>query len=130
MRPSASVLETIAAVGDTHAHLQLALCMLARWQREIGANFDAVFLCGDVGTFTDAAQLDNATRRHAKSNPCELEFFQQWSTAPQAHWLDAIFASTTSGGLGLACPVVMVHGNHEGFEHLERLAPKKRPADD
>lgn len=122
--------ETIAVMGDTHAHLQLALCMLARWQRDIGANFDAVFLCGDVGTFTEPAQLDNATRRHARSNPCELEFLQQWSAAPQAHWLDAIFAPTTSGGLGLTCPVVMVHGNHEGFEHLERLAPKKRPADD
>jgi hypothetical protein len=25
--------------------------------------------------------------------------------------------SRDDGGLGLTCPVVMVHGNHEGFEH-------------
>ena len=53
--------ETFAIVGDVHGHLQLALCTLARWQRERGGSaFDAVFLCGDVGTFTEDAQLDSA----------------------------------------------------------------------
>jgi hypothetical protein len=28
----------------------------------------AKLLCGDVGTFTDYSQLDNATLRHAKAN--------------------------------------------------------------
>ena len=61
--------EMIAVVGDTHGHLQLALCVLARWQIELGAAFDAVLLCGDVGSFTDDEELDNATRAHAGRNP-------------------------------------------------------------
>lgn len=32
-------------------------------------------------------------------------------------------------GLGLDCPVVMVHGNHEGFTHLERLVPPGFPGE-
>ncbi len=117
----------IAVVGDVHGHLQLACCMLARWQRELGVMFEAAFLCGDVGTFTDSAQLDSATRAHAKRNPCELEFLHQWSTVPQAPWLDYIFLPEDEGGLGLGCPVVMVHGNHEGFSHLESLVPPQLP---
>jgi hypothetical protein len=114
-----------AVVGDVHGHLQLALCTLARWQRERGRQFSAVFLCGDVGTFTEDGQLDSATHRHARDNPCELEFLSQWSTVPPAPWLDAIFRPEPEG-LGLCCPVVMVHGNHEGFAHLETLYPRRR----
>ncbi len=98
---------------------------LARMQQQRGQDFSAVFLCGDVGAFTDNAQLDSATRGHARNNPCELEFLTQWSTVPQAPWLDAIFRPTPQG-LGLTCPVVMVHGNHEGFAHLETLYPRWR----
>jgi predicted phosphodiesterase len=112
----------IAVVGDVHGHLQLALCLVARWQIEQRVRFDAVFLCGDVGTFVGESQLDSTTRRHARQNPCELEFLRQWATRPPAPWIDAIFACPEDGGLGLACPVVMVHGNHEGFTHLQTLA--------
>lgn len=119
--------ETLAVLGDVHGHLQLALCMLARWQRESGTRLDAVLLCGDVGTFTDYNQLDNATRRHAADNPCELEFLTQWSTTACAPWLEAIFTDGDEG-LGLSCPVVMVHGNHEGFAHLQDLAPGRPPS--
>lgn len=117
----------IAVVGDLHGHLQLALCVLARWQEELKVNFEAVLLCGDVGTFTDERQLDNATRRHGKVNPCELEFLRQWSTDPQAPWLSHIFRGKDEDGLGLICPVVMVHGNHEGFEHLAGLVAPITP---
>ncbi len=117
----------IAAVGDVHGHLQLALCILARWQRELGRPFDAVLLCGDVGTFTSEEQLDSATRRHARQNPCELEFMHHWAVAPQPPWIQAIFRSAEEDGLGLTCPVIMVHGNHEGFAHLERLVPATWP---
>ena len=113
----------IAIVGDTHGHVQLALCVLARWQIELGTAFDGVLFCGDVGSFTTEEELDNATRAHAKRNPIELEFFTQWSTSPQAPWLDFIFREACDGGLGLTCPVVMVHGNHEGFQRLEQIAP-------
>lgn len=115
---------TYAIVGDVHGHLQLALCTLARWQRERGRPFSAVLLVGDVGTFTEESQLDNATHRHARENPCELEFLTQWSAYPPRPWIDAIFQPAPEG-LGLCCPIVMVHGNHEGFAHLERLYSQK-----
>jgi predicted phosphodiesterase len=117
----------ICVIGDTHGHLQLALCVAARWQRELGAKFEAVFLCGDVGSFTEDYQLDSTTRRHAKTNPCELEFLHQWSVDPQPPWLARIFEPIGHGGLGLECPVVMVHGNHEGFAHLQTLIPESIP---
>ena len=119
---------SVCVIGDTHGHLQLALCVAARWQQVLGVTFETVLLCGDVGTFTDDSQLDSATRRHAKSNPCELEFLHQWSTTPQSHWLAKIFAPRAQDGLGLECPVIMVHGNHEGFAHLVRLLTDYLPA--
>lgn len=122
----------LAVVGDVHGHLQLALCMLARWQRHLGVDFDAVLLCGDVGTFADEGQLDSATRKHARNNVCELEFLRQWAPFPPAPWLEHLFrpADESGGGLGLTCPVVMVHGNHEGFAHLESLGSRRqRPAE-
>jgi hypothetical protein len=117
----------LAFVGGCHGHPQLVLCVLARRQRELGVRFEAVVLCGDVGTFTHDSQLENATRRRGKANSCELEFLHPWSTDPPARWLDAIFRAEADGGLGLTCPVVMVHGNHEGFAHLERLTPARPP---
>jgi len=119
----------ICIIGDTHGHLQLALCVVAQWQKVLGVTFEAVFLCGDVGTFTEDSQLDSTTRRHAKVNPCELEFLNQWSVRPQPYWLARIFASRESDGLGLECPVIMVHGNHEGFTHLARLVSGGFPSD-
>jgi hypothetical protein len=119
----------ICVIGDTHGHLQLGLCTAARWQRELGVAFEAVFLAGDIGSFTEDSQLDSATRRHAKTNPCELEFLYQWAVDPQPPWLEPIFLPQESGGLGLTCPVVMVHGNHEGFAHLETLFPRSLPAE-
>lgn len=113
----------IAVIGDCHGHLQLALCVAARWQEELGVHFTAVFLCGDVGTFTTENELDSATRSHARDNACELEFLTQWSTTPPAPWLDAIFRPTTDDGLGLCCPIAMIHGNHEGFAYLTKLVP-------
>ena len=113
--------QSICVIGDTHGHLQLALCMAARWQKCLSVEFEAVFLCGDVGTFTAEDQLDNATRRHSKSNACELEFLTQWSVDPHPAWLNRIFMPGSAGGLGLTYPVVMVHGNHEGFDHLQRV---------
>jgi hypothetical protein len=116
----------IAVLGDLHGHLQLGLCTLARWQAETGIPISAILLAGDIGTFTDECQLDSATRAHARNNPCELEFLTQWSMTPPPPWLDAIFQPHPEG-LGLACPVIMVHGNHEGFAHLATLANPRRP---
>lgn len=119
---------SVCVIGDTHGHLQLALCVAARWQQELEVRFDAVFLCGDVGTFTDESQLDSTTRRHSKSNPCELEFLHQWSASPQLLWLSKIFDACVRGGLGLECPIIMVHRNHEGFAHLATLVPTDIPS--
>ena len=65
-------LHQVAIVGDCHGHLQLALCVLARWQEHLGQDFEAVFLCGDVGTFTETSPPDSATHDHARRNPCEI----------------------------------------------------------
>jgi predicted phosphodiesterase len=119
------MLENFAILGDLHGHLQLALCMVARWQKELALKFDGVFLCGDVGTFTDAQQLDNAIIAHGRLNSCELEFLNQWAPNPPAPWLQHIFWE--DDGLGLTCPIVMIHGNHEGFAHLQTLAPRRIP---
>jgi hypothetical protein len=89
----------LCAVGDTHGHLQLALGMAARWQEELGLGFDAVLLCGDVGTFTEPGQLDNATRRHARNNPCELEFLDQWAAVPQPEWIQKLFRRVASASV-------------------------------
>lgn len=117
----------ICVIGDVHGHLQLALLIAARWQLDLSTRFDAVFLVGDVGTFADDSQLDKATRRHLQENPCEIEVLRQWMTSPPAPWLGRLFRPVEAGGLGLCCPVVMVHGNHEGFEHLVGLVPKEAP---
>lgn len=119
---------TFCTVGDVHGHLQMALSIVARWQMERSITFDAVFLCGDVATFTTDSELDNATRRHARANPCELEFLTHWASKPPAPWLEYIFRPLEEDGLGLACPVVMVHGNHEGFPSLAKLAPQTIPS--
>jgi predicted phosphodiesterase len=119
----------ILVVGDVHGHLQLALCVAARWQEELRAEFDAVLLCGDVGVFPDVSKLDRATLRHAERNPCEIEFPLQWATEPPAPWLDSIFLPKEDGGLGLLCPVAMVHGNHEDFDHLASLVQGRPPAE-
>lgn len=119
----------ICVVGDVHGHLQLALLIAARWQQELGVEFEAVFLAGDVGTFASLDDLDKATRRHAPDNPCELEFPLQWMAQPPAPHLARLFAPLEQRGCGLTCPVVMVTGNHEGFAHLEPLLTSPIPAE-
>lgn len=112
---------SLCILGDVHGHLQLGLSLAALWQRTLEVQFEAVLLCGDVGTFTEDSQLDSATRNFARRNSCELEFMNQWMQYPQPAWLSRIFEPVSRGGLGLECPVVMAHGNHEGFEHLSTL---------
>jgi hypothetical protein len=115
----------ICAVGDVHGHMQLALGVAARWQQELDVEFDAVLLAGDVAAYADESRLDQATRRHAQMNPCEVELLRHWIDPP-APWLDGIFAAVSDGGLGLICPIVMVAGNHEDFDHLESIKPASR----
>ncbi len=118
---------TVCAVGDVHGHLQLALCMAARWQRTLDFPFDALLLCGDVGSFTNESHPDSTTRKHSKSNPIELEFLYQWSISPPPDYLSKIFTPLECGGLGLVCPIIMTHGNHEGFSHLASLITGEIP---
>lgn len=46
--------ETIAVVGDLHGHLQLALCVMARWQR----TRDGKWICPDLVPFVERGQLE------------------------------------------------------------------------
>lgn len=108
----------VAVCGDVHGHLQLALVAWALEQHQTGRSVDAILLCGDVGTFTEECPPDKATVRHARDNPCEVEFLA-WSAEPPATWLEGIFAPLEDGGLGLGAPVIIVTGNHEGSPWIE-----------
>lgn len=118
----------VAVCGDVHGHLQLAACAWALEAQRGGRAPEALLLCGDVGTFTDAAPPDAATVRHARQDPCELEFPRAWSRPTSPAWLQALYAPTGDGGLGWSAPIVMVSGNHEGFAHLAALRPADRPS--
>lgn len=117
----------VCVIGDVHGHLQLALLVAARWQQDLGVEFDAVLLAGDVGTFPTLDALDKATRRHFESSPCEVEFPAQWMADPPPAHLDRIFAPVAENGCGLHAPIVMVIGNHEGFAYLQELVPSEIP---
>ena len=47
--------DSVCAIGDTHGHLQLVLCMAACWQRD-NTGFKAVFLCGARRTASDLSE--------------------------------------------------------------------------
>ena len=53
---------------------------------------------------------------------------QQWMTTPPAAWLERLFVPVAAGGLGLRCPVIMVHGNHEDFDHPASLVDSEGPS--
>ncbi|MCW8132355.1 MAG: hypothetical protein KIS92_18555 [Planctomycetota bacterium] len=117
--------ELVFVVGDLHGHVQLALAMIAQWNRE--DTDGAIFLLGDAGLFSRPEQVDEAARARAVHNPCELEFLTQWADPAGAPWLPWIFASRKDGGLGVTCPVVLVHGEQDPpelyAEHLRAPLP-------
>ncbi len=112
----------ILCCGDIHGHFLLALTAAALWQKREGFSWDAILLAGDLGTFTDELVLDKATRRMARDNPCEVEFPRLWLQTPIHPLIDAVFSKTS---LGLDCPIIGVHGNHEGFERLSEIVPQR-----
>ncbi len=114
-------------MGDVHGHLQLALSVAHLWQRELGEEFEAVLLVGDLGTFTSEDKLDKATRRFAERNPMELEFMYQWLQTPPPPWIEGIFKPVSEGGLGIR-NVIAIHGNHEDFEYLRSITPERPPS--
>lgn len=95
--------------------------MAGLWQQQRGQQLGAVLLCGDVGAFSAEERMDHASLRHARHNPFELEALRNWMSSQPAPWLRGLFAAAEDGGLGLDCPVVMVHGNHEDFPLLQGL---------
>lgn len=117
----------LCVTGDVHGHLQLALGVAARWQKELEADFEAVLICGDVGSFAKLEDLDKATRRHARDNPnsCDLEFPKQWMRPNRSPWLEGIWAPESRGGLGLDAPCIMTYGNHEGFDLIRKATPRR-----
>ena len=116
----------VCVIGDVHGHLQLALSVAHLWQRELGVEFEAVLLVGDLGTFTSEDRLDKATRKFAERNPMELEFMYQWLQTPPPPWIEGIFRPVSEGGLGIK-NVVAIRGNHEDFEYLRSITPESAP---
>ncbi|NPB04311.1 MAG: hypothetical protein GXO39_07880 [Thermotogae bacterium] len=116
----------VCVVGDVHGHLQLALSVAHLWQKDLGEEFEAVLLVGDLGAFTSEDRLDKATRKFAERNPMELEFMHQWLQTPPPPWIEGIFKPVSEGGLGIK-NVIAIRGNHEDFEYLRSITPERTP---
>ena len=125
-------MKRIAVFGDTHGHLRLLLQLCRLWQMHNGIHLDAVLQCGDFGYFPDLANLDKATRRHARLDP-EESAFARYFASPKPPGVDPlvkhILASPFESLERLRCPVHWCHGNHEDFAALERLSVGSDRAD-
>jgi hypothetical protein len=55
----------IAVLGDLHGHIDLALSILKRWEKEHGKSLDSIIQVGDLGYFPDLERIDSATKRFA-----------------------------------------------------------------
>lgn len=97
----------IAVVGDVHGHLALMYGILGDWQYESGQRIDLIVQLGDLGAFTSASKLDQATKRYAERDPEELGFAEYAGPSPPSTLLDP------------RPPLVFIPGNHEDFGLIE-----------
>ncbi|HLY30800.1 MAG TPA: metallophosphoesterase [Ktedonobacterales bacterium] len=102
----------IAIFSDVHGRVLLAFKLCARWEQEAGEKLDLVLQAGDLGAYPSEESLDRATRAHAKSDPSELGFMQDFGSYNAE--VAEILAQTT-------CPMICVRGNHEDHVWLDTL---------
>lgn len=102
----------IAVFADLHGRILLAFKLCARWQRETGEVIDLIIQAGDLGTYPRLDYLDRATINHAKTDPTELGFAQDFVTTDPE--VAAALAQTS-------CDMVYVRGNHEDHLWLDAL---------
>lgn len=102
----------IAVFADVHGRILLCFKLCARWEQETGEKLDLILQAGDLGAFPDEAALDKATIKHARSDPTELGFLNDFlHHQPETA---AILAQTT-------CNLLFVRGNHEDHRWLDTL---------
>ncbi len=102
----------IAVFADIHGRVLLAFKLCARWERETGEKLDLILQAGDLGAFPNPDALDRATRAHAKADPSELGFMNDFGAYSED--VEATLAQTT-------CPMICVRGNHEDHVWLDEL---------
>ncbi len=93
----------IAIFADIHGKILLAFKLCARWEKETSEKLDLILQAGDLGAFPDEARLDKATIKHARSDPTEPGFLNNF-LRPQPDTASAL-AQTT-------CNLIFVPGNH------------------
>jgi hypothetical protein len=96
--------------GDLHGKILPAFQLAKAWSLAHGTRLDGILQVGDLGYFPDPANLDRATRQHAKKDPLELG--ARLVAEPSAE-ADQVFT-------GVSPILWFTAGNHEDFEELER----------
>ncbi|MBI1259806.1 MAG: serine/threonine protein phosphatase [Chloroflexi bacterium] len=109
----------IAIFADIHGRILLCFKLCARWERETGEKIDLVLQAGDLGAYPDITRLDRATINHARSDPSELGFANDF-----VKWHEGVakeLAQTTF-------PLIFVRGNHEDHAWLDSLEKQSNEA--
>jgi len=102
----------IAVFSDLHGRILLCFLLCARWERETGRRIDFILQAGDLGAFPERARLDRATINHAREDPTELGFLEDF----------ARYRPDVAAPLGATtCPLLFVRGNHEDHAWLDAL---------
>ncbi|MBL7496574.1 metallophosphoesterase [Frankia sp. CNm7] len=104
----------IAFVGDVHGCVRHALGAAVLLQERRGIRLDAVIQVGDLGAYPSPERFDGASRRFARDNPAQDDFFRLLDPSPR-------FAEGVRGALGQVGPMLFVSGNHEDHDWLAGL---------
>lgn len=102
----------VALFADLHGRIRLCFKLCARWERETGERIDLVLQAGDLGVYPHPERLDRATIKHARRDPTELGFAQDF--VERREEIAAELAGTSF-------PLVFVRGNHEDQLWLDQL---------
>ena len=100
----------IAIFADLHGRLELCLRLCRRWQMETEERLDLILQAGDLGAFFDARRIDRATLQHAKYDPTEVGFLNDF-----AHHNPQVSDLLNE----IDCPFWLVRGNHEDHAELD-----------
>ena len=111
----------IAVLGDLHGHIDLALSILAKFEKENNVKLDEILQVGDFGYFPyPFLRLDRATKRFAEKDPEELGFsskFLERTETSERYFRDPESEMPRT---------VFIAGNHEDGEALSQL-PQNTP---
>jgi hypothetical protein len=107
----------IAVFADVHGRVLLAFKLCARWQQETGETIDLILQAGDLGAYPDISHLDRATIKHARKDPTELGFAEDFS---QHNDEGTATLSQTN------CPMWFVRGKRRKSNSSAFATPRRR----